>query len=720
MNLDEMSNEQLLELHNNLLKQQAAAMAQPQEFKLNPRSQGALDAVSPGQPKTAKDLGAAKEILEIDKAGKPSDTAQEKSANLQAIIDKTSILANAYRDMTNQGPSFLPDSFGGKPGRVRGVINSIMGMTGQNPAVKSVEGDRAMNAMGLAQVASGGNAIRSPGMAKMLQPLLPGEGTNWQEFGRDMSTIVHDARAQQAAWNQEDNKKDAYDPVQTQAEIEKMLQVYMPKDEFVKYKQSYTVPGQPAPSAPPTNSAQPPSPLGGPSSSPDPQPFLSDDTKLNIGKSLKGLVAGASIPGEGLASSYFKTPLDLHNMIAAGQKPSIGDVIDLYKKNYQGYNQTIDQWKKDAPISGMIGGIPQTVAEYGIGTKALSGIPLLGESNQSSTIGKLLEVAKKAVRGGAVNTAMGQLSGPDASRMKSDFAWGAGGELGSSALEGIADAMAQGGRNIGGRLNESFLGRPKPQIQAELSKGQNTLGQEMYDRGIWGTEGSMAKQAAQGLDTNDAALQKAIQDAGNGTLSKSFTADQLSELKNHYASIPGRENEVNQIEDLMKKYWNAPAQSLSDANQLKRDLYKQNAKAYDKSINPVRAEADMAAARGIKQGIEAQVPEAKELNQNLSSYGRLSKALSARDAANQKTKILGLGKMLAGGAAAATGITHDDEGYGFDYKRALPIVAGALLGDTAIGKTGSAQSIKLLMNLLQAGAQNSRFIAPIISGGQRQ
>jgi hypothetical protein len=717
MNLADLSDDQLIALHKQLTT--APSDQGASDSPLNPKAQALIRAASGGGNPTQKDIGAAKELGELNKLTSPAGTAEDKISNLQAIVDKSGILANAFQNMTNQGPKWLPDQLGGKPGRIRGLLNSLEAKTGMNPAAEPYQGDLNEAATGLAAIATGGNSIRSPQLVKMFKQALPSMGANWQEFGNDFANVIHNAAANSAALSGQ-----KYDPQATHAEALKMLGTYMPPDEFAKFKQSYAIPGQKF--SPPsvenqavgknTEQAIPPE-----SAAPEVINNPSTSSGTSIGKILKGLVGGASIPGEGMADALMMAPLNVALKRDNGQKVGVSDIPSIIKGESQKYNQQIDKLKSASPGAAVLGSIPQNVAAYSLGTGLLSELPGIGAAASDSKLGKLLELTKQMGRGGAMNSLIGQAqSGGDLSRLKSDFGYGAGGELLSNVASQVADAISQGGRNVGGRLYESILKRPRSEIASELSKGEGTLGQQLYDRGAI----NLGKTAENGLAENESALQDLLKGAGDQPINKKFTADQLSELKNYFAKIPGREGDVAQVEDMMKKYWNGPDMSASDANELKRSLYKENAKSYLKELNPTRADADMASARGLKQAIEDIVPQAKGINQELSVYGRLNKALNLADASGAKKNMLPIGKTLLGLMGLGAGVTHEPgegvSGLGYNFSRGIPVAAGLALGGTELGKTGTAQSIRMLMELLKSGAGGLKYAAPIITGATAQ
>ena len=60
--------------------------------------------------------------------------------------------------------------------------------------------------------------------------------------------------------------------------------------------------------------------------------------------------------------------------------------------------------------------------------------------------------------------------------------------------------------------------------------------------------------------------------------------------------------------------------------------WKRNANAPSQDSDPLQTEIDMAIALGIEKGIEAQFPEAKKINEELSVDRRLSDALEKKTA----------------------------------------------------------------------------------------
>lgn len=438
----------------------------------------------------------------------------------------------------------------------------------------------------------------------------------------------------------------------------------------------------------------------------------------------KGLAAGASLPGQAAGASFFKTPVDLVKAQSEGgiaplkspiediintiqgERTSLSDVGGIYKKNYQDYNSRIDEMKEENPIGALFGSIPKSMVEYSLGTKLLSALPGIGASDTTSKLGKVLEFVKKANRGGMANVGIGQSGGLDGDRVSSDYIWGAGGEAGGDILAKGADFVKKTGRNIGGRLMESFLRRPRNVIRQEMARG-DTLGRELYDQKVWGTQKSMANQAQEGLETGEDALQSALKGSGRQPINKKFAADELSKLKDFYSQIPGREAEVQKIESMIATVWQGKKMTASEANEVKRAIYKLRGPAYLKDMNPVQADAEKSMARGLKKGIQEIVPSAKGINKNLSTYGRLKDAMGNLEASGQKSNFAKLIPLVAG-----TGAGFADQ----NPVTGLSVALAMMGGGTPLAKSGSARTVRGISDLLQGLLRNSRYVVPAMTG----
>lgn len=382
----------------------------------------------------------------------------------------------------------------------------------------------------------------------------------------------------------------------------------------------------------------------------------------NVGKhAYAGLVgAGRAVPGSDLMGAAIRgaardvkgwatSPLEQIQSILSGEN------TNQFWKDYETIGSGAGHLREEMPVSTLAGQIPTQIALFK-GMSKLPGmnlpdkiIPTPGVGNLARTGLFVARNAAKAGRGAVSNVALQQFVEPtmDSGKIETDAMYGAAGELAGAGL----GAVARGSSRLGKRVMSSAFKTPK----ADLKRGKD-LAQEAYDRKIWGTRTHMMDQAEKGIMETEAKLQGLL-DAAEGTkFYRTTFADELNVLKNKYLQLPGREHQVEAIEAYMKDAWKNKTSGMmtpSEANQLKRLLYQMRETAYSSSGNPAFAsQMDMTMATGLRKGIEQAVPGARELNRDLSFYGRLADALEAAEMAKSGQQIIptreGILGLLAG------------------------------------------------------------------------
>ena len=137
-------------------------------------------------------------------------------------------------------------------------------------------------------------------------------------------------------------------------------------------------------------------------------------------------------------------------------------------------------------------------------------------------------------------------------------------------------------------------------------------------------------------------------------LDNKFIVDELRNLKEQFQGQPNRVGELKRIDRMIEQYAKETPLTFSDANEVKRGIYRRNANAYSRDINPIKTEIDTSVARGIKKGIEEKIPEAGTLNRELGFYKQLSDLLEKKAArAERGGGSLNLKDLVGSTAAGA-------------------------------------------------------------------
>jgi len=316
--------------------------------------------------------------------------------------------------------------------------------------------------------------------------------------------------------------------------------------------------------------------------------------------------------------------------------------------------------KEQSPNAHSAGRMAGDVIAYNSIMKLLGGVGLgPAAAGEAGAVGgsagagakKGVELMKAVLRGGTAGAGVGQLSGSEAKDAPMDAALGAGFEAILPALGIVLPWAGQKMRDVAPSIVNKMLNVPIKDLVA----GKN-LGKEVVERGIVGTERGLAKRAASKLNENDELLQGLLEKASipkkpgidvtsgivediaasPNQLDNKFIVEELRKNKGQFQGQPNRAGEFKRVERMIEQYAKETPLTFAEANEVKRGIYRRNANAYSRDINPVKTEIDTSVARGIKKGIEAKIPEAKKINEELSFYGRLSDALEKKAAKAEK------------------------------------------------------------------------------------
>lgn len=409
---------------------------------------------------------------------------------------------------------------------------------------------------------------------------------------------------------------------------------------------------------------------------------------------LRSSTTGLSEPVAAGLSALTEKGINAFNTVPemAGEEPmlperSLGEAYDYYRNKQR---EDLARMSEQNPISSGIGEIAGVMAPGGVYSQLSKGVkaavPAFAEG---ASIAKNL--LKAIPRGGFTALGYEQLN-PDAERtpeaMGRQFASGGLGEAIGPALQGIGKGLKSGGSKV---INKLLKSRD---LEEELAKGKN-LGQEMISKKDIGTINSLEKKSKVGLQENEDKLQKMLKEHPNANepIDKGIVKEELESLKNNFMEvhedggsevISGYEKQVRGIDRKLKELDSKKEIPAKIANETKRKIYAEESKAYLKKDPSFNDELQMAYAKGLKRAIEDKIPDVSGINQELSYYGRLNKAMRR---SKMKSETQGLSSPISWRDLALGGATG--YGTGNPFLGGLVTVGGSALntmpGATAAG-----------------------------------
>lgn len=417
--------------------------------------------------------------------------------------------------------------------------------------------------------------------------------------------------------------------------------------------------------------------------------------------------AASMVPGSQALSAFAGHNIENAVRGLRGEKlEGLKGFVDRYRS--QGAIQ--DQLQEKSPMMATAGKVAGAIATGG-------GIQGAVESKLAPLLAKigfrgLSRPVSSTVGGAAGNVVVGQQDGYDESRMAGDALLGGGFGAG-------AEALSAGSKALSGPLKRFALNLMRGAVKQPRGE-ELDIAEAMLNRGMWGTKGGLEAKAAKGLSANEDILQRSLSAAGDAPIDRGVVSDELLDLTKYYLKNDMPE-EALKVNSAMKEFWQGkrgaeaakqmglkpPARQMNAAraNEMKRDIYSMREKAYrsNASVEPVKAEIDMAKARGLKEAIEQLVPTAKATNQELQFYGVLQDALEgmpSRFAGPSLKSLVGAtgGGSVGGPAGALAGLLGID-----------------VIGST-VGKSAGAVGIKKAIEALTKYSRGARLAAPAITG----
>lgn len=394
---------------------------------------------------------------------------------------------------------------------------------------------------------------------------------------------------------------------------------------------------------------------------------------------------------------------------ATGKLPerSLKDSYNEYRNNQA---NSLRKQQENNPISSTIGEIGGLVAPGSLFGKAYEGAgkaveygaPLLEKIPEKLGAQAL---TKAALKGSLANVAYQGVNPDSTTSPLANAAYGAGGEILGEGLQSAGNSLL--------KVPSKIMNRAIGMTSKEIQKGKD-IGQELVNRGLFGTKKGLLNKAQEGLDLNEEKLQGLLKNSG--PINKDTIINELNNLKSEYSSRPLSKPEVGTVESLLSELNEPQYQNLtaSDANVLKRKLYNQiGDRAYMQDVVPAKKETLQAMARGLKKSIEEVSPQTSGINNELSIYGRLKNKMTEAQAKSEAKSPFTvkriLGDMLASTAGTAAGgpIGGAAAAIGSEVARSTP------------GQTSSAVFMNYLLNFLKKSQAEKLALPAAVSASQR-
>jgi len=392
------------------------------------------------------------------------------------------------------------------------------------------------------------------------------------------------------------------------------------------------------------------------------------------------------------------------------------------------------QLRQESPVSAIIGDIAGYAAPggafsrlYGAAGKGLSSLGLGGGVAIPAAIGpggigagaKALgqEGAGALLKTALATTGAQQIEDFDPSQIPEQLAYGAGGEvLGRGVgklLELPAAALKGPLKKAGTRLYESVLKRPKKILEQEARRGK-VLGEELLEQGVTGTKKGLMRKAKETLKSQEDRLQNVLESTDKPVDPEDIVSA-MRPLKGRY-NRPGIDEvrKASRIQDEIDDILTYPKDlSAKEANIIKREIYKDIPKAWDKDFNAFSEGLQKAKARGFRKAIEKAAggrgKEVASINKQLGVMSRFKEAMEGQQALTTRKNFISPVDLLMGslaGGGAYLGSPGDDK-----TTKTIMAMAGFGLGRSPLVKTKIAQLLQRIPGAIQGA---SRPIGPAI------
>lgn len=286
--------------------------------------------------------------------------------------------------------------------------------------------------------------------------------------------------------------------------------------------------------------------------------------------------------------------------------------------------------------------------------KALSGVKALEGAGKVAKVGRgIAKLAPEAIVGAGQQSVQ---EGDTRDFVKNALLFGVlskGGEL-------VGKAGKYAAEKLPGKLVDSAIKPSLQETKKAILYGGKTLGQEIVDRGIAGSDKKLLKTATKGIEDNENKLQSILANSKQ-TISRDEISRYLEPLVEKYSKTPGLEKRFDTLTRIINELpENMP---VAEGNVYKRNLYNALTDTAFKVDPSLSAEKEVmkAVAKGLKSEIEKKTAQeagegvVKKINEELSVHGRLQDRVLDKLAKSERKNIIGLGDVITGGAGAAVG-----------------------------------------------------------------
>lgn len=274
-------------------------------------------------------------------------------------------------------------------------------------------------------------------------------------------------------------------------------------------------------------------------------------------------------------------------------------------------------------------------------------------------------IAKTAAVTGALGAATGASEGLKSNKSPKEILRQAAvsGTIGAvlgGAFRAAGEAASAITKKLPSQIMNTTVKTPLDDTRKAITYNGKTLGDEMVSRGIRGSDRSILGKSVAELNKNEQTLQELLSNS-SATVKRSDLAAYVDPVVAKLRATPGLKADADAVAAILKE---VPEEfSVAQANVFKRNLYD----ALDDvafKIDPnlsVKKMAMKALAKGLKDQIEKQTAQEigegviKNINLELSVYGRLKNQIVDKIARVNKNNLLGLTDVGVGVAGAVAG-----------------------------------------------------------------
>lgn len=352
-----------------------------------------------------------------------------------------------------------------------------------------------------------------------------------------------------------------------------------------------------------------------------------------------------------------------------------------FSRGRESFNVKEKQAAQDQPVAYTLTKLAAELPQYIAGGEALKAIPALSGTGLIPAMG----------RGAISNVGVSQVHDFDPAAAPWQALFGSAGEAAGVGFQKGVQVLKEPAKKLGIKLIAKALNRTPTQMAKYPG-----LEEEMYNRGIWGTLKGIMTAGKEGVESNEAQLQDVLSQVGQ--VSNAPSIKELEALKTSMKGIKGSavKRDIKEIDTVIKELKSEVPPTASEANITKREIYKRRKSAYGKDAVPLQTDIEKAQARGLREGIEvagieAGHPEISKINQELLFQGKMEDAAERAAMLGSKKDIFNWKDLLFGVGAGS--LTQDP------YIGAA-VTGGKALGRSALGRTGGAQAIKSIVELL--------------------